>query len=76
MRFGRVHSLARIENVFRYNERRFKIPSRRIVDFMNYSNYRRLLVSHNTLAKGLVEIPKITAPSCAPGTNGSDPWSG
>lgn len=32
-------------------------------------------MSHNTLAKELVEIPKITAPSCALGTNGSDPWS-
>jgi len=36
MEFDRVHSLARIENAFRYNGRRFKIPSRRIVDFMNF----------------------------------------
>ena len=45
-----------------------EMGAERILDFVNYYNYKQIVMS-----RLILEVPEITAPSCALGTNGSNP---
>jgi len=45
-----------------------KWGAERILDFVNYYKYKQIVMS-----RLILEVPEITAPSCALGTNESNP---